>query len=67
MGTLLQEDLDLLSYIINRVLQIHNDLHSPYSNSDRFKRRNSAPTENQIEILRQSARSQVTTLAELPH
>ena len=41
MGTHLQEeeywqDLDLLSYIINLVLQIHKDLHSPCSNSDRL-------------------------------
>ena len=47
MDTHLQEedywqDLDLLSYIINRVLQIRNDLQSPSSNSERFQRRNSA-------------------------
>jgi hypothetical protein len=71
MSTHLQEgeywqDLDLLSYIINRVLQIRNDLQSPNCNSERFQRRNSAPTENHIEIFHPSARSQVTIFAELP-
>jgi hypothetical protein len=72
MGTLLQEEeywqhVHLLSYVIKRVLQIRNDLQSQNSNSERFQRRNSALTENQIEILWPSARSQVTILAELPH
>jgi hypothetical protein len=68
MGNHLQEgeywqDLDLLSYIINRVLQIRNDFQSSNSNSERFQRRKSAPTENQVEIFRPSARSQVTIMA----
>ena len=71
MGTHLQEgeywqDLDLLSYIISRVLQIRKYLQNPNSNSERFQRRISAPTENQIEIFRPSARSQVAIFAELP-
>ena len=71
MGTHLQEgeywqDLDLLSYIISRVLQIRKYLQNPNSNSERFQRRISAPTENQIEIFRPSACSQVAIFAELP-
>jgi hypothetical protein len=72
LGTSLQEeecwqDLHLLNYILKRALQIRKDLQSPSSNSERFQRRNSSPTENQIEIFRPSARSKVTILAELPY
>jgi len=52
--------------LVNRVLQIRNDIQNPNTKSERFQRRKSAPTQNQIEILRPSARNQVTIIAELP-